>query len=73
MKQFEGSYLGDKEKLSDDTIMECKICWYIYDPSKGDDYWQIAPETPFSDLPEYWRCPECDGDQEQFMVKQLSQ
>lgn len=69
MKAFEGSYLGDNEKLADDTTMECKICWHVYDPTEGDDYWQISPGTPFSELPDHWRCPECDGDKEQFMVK----
>ena len=65
---FEGSYLGDDRQLSDDVLMECKICWYVYDPSKGDAVWQIETGTPFSRLPEHWRCPECDGDKNQFMV-----
>ncbi len=67
-QQFEGSYLGDNTKLADDTRLECKICWYIYEPEQGDDFWQIAPDTPFSQLPDHWRCPECDGDKDQFMV-----
>lgn len=67
-KKFEGSYLGDNEKISNSTRMECKICWYIYDPAIGDDFWQAEPGTPFSALPEHWRCPECDGDKDQFMV-----
>jgi rubredoxin len=48
--------------------MECKICWHAYDPDEGDPVWQVAPGTPFADLPEDWRCPECDGDREQFMA-----
>ena len=67
MSGFEGSYLGDATKLADDTRMECKICWYCYDPELGDDYWQIPANTPFSQLPEHWRCPESDGDKHQFM------
>ncbi len=65
---FEGSYLGSKT-LPEETRMECKICWYIYDPAVGDDYWQILPGTPFSALPLHWHCPECDGDKNHFMVK----
>ena len=65
---FEGSYLGDDGKIADDTKLECKICWYVYDPEAGDPIWQIPPGTPFSQLPDYWRCPQCDGDKEQFMV-----
>jgi len=65
---FSSSYGGDDSKIDDDTILECKICWYKYEPKKGDDYWQIAPGTPFSKLPEHWVCPECDGKKEDFMV-----
>ena len=63
-----GSYGGDNSKLADDSRLECKICWYVYNPDKGDDYWQIPPGTPFSQLPEYWTCPECDGRKIDFMV-----
>lgn len=66
--RFEGSYLGDRSRLSDDTRLECKICWWVYDPAEGDPQWQIPPGTPFSALPAHWRCPQCDGDAEQFMV-----
>jgi len=63
-----GSFGGDVSKINDDTRLECKICWYVYDPEKGDDYWQIAPGTPFSQLPAHWTCPECDGQKDDFMV-----
>ncbi len=65
---FEGSYLGDDSRIDDHTRLECKICWYVYDPVEGDDVWQIPAGTPFSRLPESWRCPQCDGDKYQFMV-----
>ncbi|QEQ97189.1 rubredoxin [Neptunomonas concharum] len=65
---FEGSYLGDANRIADDVCLECKICWYVYDPAKGDEVWQVAAGTPFSQLPDYWRCPECDGERDQFMV-----
>jgi rubredoxin len=67
-KHFEGSYLGDDSQISDNTKMECKICWYVYDPQQGDEYWQVPPGTPFTQLPKEWRCPECDGEKDQFMV-----
>ena len=47
-----GSYGGDPGKISDDTRLECKICWYVYDPARGDGYWQIPPGTPFSQFAE---------------------
>ena len=45
---FAGSFGGDVEKINDATRLECKICWHVYDPALGDDYWQIPPGTPFS-------------------------
>ncbi|MDJ0833526.1 MAG: rubredoxin [Gammaproteobacteria bacterium] len=63
-----GSYGGDSSKIQDDTRLECKICWYVYEPDQGDDYWQIPPGTPFSQLPEHWTCPQCDGKKIDFMV-----
>ena len=66
--RFEGSYLGDAGRIAAGTRMECKICWHVYDPSEGDDTWQVPPGTPFAELPSHWRCPRCDGERDQFMV-----
>jgi len=63
-----GSYGGDASKIADDAKLECKICWHVYDPAEGDEYWQIPPGTPFSQLPEHWSCPECDGKKRDFML-----
>lgn len=65
---FFNSYGGDDAKIADDAVLECKICWHQYKPTEGDDYWQIEQGTPFSQLPEHWTCPECDGRKEDFMV-----
>jgi rubredoxin len=66
--RFEGSYLGDLSRLPEGARMECKICWWVYDPAEGDAVWQIAPGTAFKALPSHWRCPQCDGAADQFMV-----
>lgn len=66
--RFEGSYLGNSQALPAGTRLECKICWCVYDPALGDGVWQVPPGTEFGDLPAHWRCPQCDGDAEQFMV-----
>jgi rubredoxin len=63
-----GSYGGDPARIGTATRLECKICWYVYDPATGDEYWQIPPGTPFSQLPEHWTCPECGGRKDGFMV-----
>jgi rubredoxin len=65
---FEGSYLGDRSRLPPKARMECKICWYRYDPAAGDPQWQVPPGTPFAELPAHWSCPQCEGSAEQFMV-----
>ena len=49
-------------RLEDDARMECRICWYVYDPAEGDAEQQVASGTPFSALPGDWHCPQCDGD-----------
>ena len=49
-------------------LRECGVCWYVYDPSVGDDVWQVAPGTAFGALPEHWRCPNCDASPEKFLV-----
>ncbi len=50
------------------TRHECRICWYVYDPREGDAQEQIAPGTGFADLPEHWRCPQCDAERHAFLV-----
>ena len=54
-------------ELDDDARLECRICWYVYDPALGDPVYQVEPGTPFRRLPDFWRCPECDSDPESFV------
>jgi rubredoxin len=54
-------------RIDDATKMECKICWYLYDPADGDPVEQIEPGTPFRTLPDYWRCPQCDAEPSAFI------
>ncbi len=65
---FEGSFLGAADKISPAAIMECKICWTIYDPAEGDETRQISPGTAFLDLPDDWTCPGCSAPAAQFLV-----
>ena len=52
---------GPEPNLDDAAKMECGVCWHVYDPAEGDYFGQIPAGTPFSALPEDWRCPHCDG------------
>jgi len=45
---------------------KCKVCGYIYDPSKGDPEAGIKPGTAFEALPDDWVCPECGAGKDQF-------
>ena len=38
---------------------QCRWCGYVYDPAKGESQRNTPAGTPFEDLPEDWRCPDC--------------
>ena len=61
------SGLGARE-IGPGTRMECKVCWYVYDPARGDEIWQVPPGTPWSALPEHWSCPTCAATKSDFLV-----
>ncbi len=57
-----------ESRLRPDMRLECRICWHVYDPAEGDEMEQIAPGTPFADLPDHWRCPQCDAEKGMFLL-----
>lgn len=44
----------------------CAICGYVYRPEDGDPSADILPGTPFSGLPETYRCPLCNAGKDYF-------
>ncbi len=46
---------------------KCRICGYVYDPVKGDEYSKIIPGISFESLPENWVCPICGAGKEFFI------
>ena len=48
------------------TKYVCRVCGYVYDPSKGDPDSGIKPGTKFEDLPDDWICPVCGAPKDQF-------
>ncbi len=70
MNTFESSFGGNSSRIDPGSVLECGVCWWVYDPALGDETWQIPTGTPFADLPAHWRCPNCDNAPEQFMVVQ---
>jgi rubredoxin len=59
--------VADDSRLDAASKLECKICWYMYDPEIGDPDAQVPPGTPFLELPDYWRCPQCDSGPDAFL------
>ena len=37
----------------------CSHCGYAYEPSEGDWYQHVPPNTAFGDLLDSWTCPDC--------------
>jgi rubredoxin len=59
--------VATSDRIDAATRLECRICWYVYDPAEGDAVEQIPPGTAFADLPDHWRCPQCDAAREMFL------
>ncbi|TYO94733.1 rubredoxin [Desulfallas thermosapovorans] len=45
----------------------CELCGYVYDPARGAG--EVAPGTPFEELPGDWVCPECLAEKDRFVVE----
>lgn len=65
---FAGAYGGDVANLTPLQRLECKICWYVYDPVIGDEVWQIQAGTAFGQLPGRWSCPNCGAQKQDFLL-----
>jgi rubredoxin len=46
---------------------ECVICGFRYDEEPGRAEQDIAPDTPWEELPADWCCPDCGGRREEFI------
>ena len=44
----------------------CMACDYVYDPELGDPDNGVPPGTPFEEIPDDWKCPDCGVDKELF-------
>lgn len=44
----------------------CQMCGFVYDPAEGDADGDVAPGTPYDQLPEDWYCPVCGADKSDF-------
>ena len=44
----------------------CRGCYFVYEEAQGLPRLDIAPGTPFADIPQSWRCPDCGTDKTNF-------
>jgi flavin reductase (DIM6/NTAB) family NADH-FMN oxidoreductase RutF/rubredoxin len=51
---------------ADEEPFICAICGYVYRPEDGDLAIGVPPGTPFSELPEDYRCPICNAGKDYF-------
>lgn len=49
----------------------CANCGYIYEQQKGDPDGGITPGTPWEDIPEDWKCPDCGAAKSDFEMVEL--
>ena len=40
-----------RDRVGAHTRMQCKVCWYVYNPDEGCPEEAVDPGTPFLDLP----------------------
>ncbi|NQZ49463.1 MAG: anaerobic nitric oxide reductase flavorubredoxin [Moritella sp.] len=49
----------DVEAIDAGSSMLCTVCQWVYDPAQGEPNQDVAPGTAWSDVPDYFLCPEC--------------
>ncbi|WP_052185131.1 rubredoxin [Methylotenera versatilis] len=47
-------------------VWQCVICTLIYDEAIGYPKLGISPGTPWHELPDYWKCPDCGANKANF-------
>lgn len=57
----------NRERAAEAGKMQCKVCWWVYDPEKGVDEADIEPGVPFNELPDFFTCPVCGNGKESFL------
>lgn len=67
------SYIEERKETTPEVVKyKCTVCGYVYDPEKGDPESNIAPGTPFEDVPNDWVCPVCGASKDEFEKEESS-
>ncbi|HSO33472.1 MAG TPA: [NiFe]-hydrogenase assembly chaperone HybE [Labilithrix sp.] len=53
--------------MTEHARRECGVCWWVYDPTLGDDDAQVPPGVAFDDLADGYTCPRCQAPKERFL------
>ena len=48
-----------KNTQTESECMLCTVCQWIYDPKQGEENQGVAAGTPWSEVPDYFLCPDC--------------
>ena len=65
-EKYGGLVESAKTSLPSPELMRCKVCGYLYDPSKGDPEHGVMAGTQFTSLPPGWVCPVCFAPKDMF-------
>lgn len=65
-KSFENGKIGANREGGIEMKYVCQVCGYIYDPEVGDPDSNVAPGTPFENIPDDWVCPVCGASKDMF-------
>ena len=62
------SYVEEKKEEVSTKMAKykCSVCGWVYDPEVGDPDGDIAPGTPFEEIPDDWVCPVCGAAKSDF-------
>lgn len=53
------------------SVYLCVVCGFVYDEAAGRPEDGIPPGTPWSAVPDDWRCPECNVGKADFVMTEL--
>jgi rubredoxin len=51
---------------------QCGTCGFVYDEAEGLPDEGLAPGTRWADIPDDWKCPDCEMSKSQFEMVELT-
>ena len=61
----------EAEKIDADRAWVCVVCGFVYEEAEGRPEEGIPAGTRWEDVPDSWRCPDCDAAKEDFEMVQV--